>query len=534
MRTRFFTTIVASLTFLAGSSALAQQRYAGPPGWLSATANQKIWKTYCKGTAAGVTIPGVNYANAQVKSAAQNLSKVWNLSFYFYGPIVKAYGLQASAGKLVAPPADAPSGTNSNAHAFLVQLCGEFRDRAAMVEAKIRWVNNLFLLPRGQQRPFDPRYNVWSQVAAVSYKPYLTFSAALFYAKRQAAGPMLTIGSYTVDPPVEPQTACETKYIFTNYVARGVAFDGNLQTFKQGLAAWAPANCTQADLDYHYDFRGDSNFKPQSPESNGMIWYSTSIATHCASPSKAKDAKLKDADCAGYFKYPFWSRWNAARAGLATWLFRDSKYDSIFSGTGQSVTILPHREGYKRPFAFRVGSDPAAKNEFLAAWAADPAAWPAADIGFNRVCAATTDGRMAYERLRDAVNRHTDWYSSGFDDGMGMKRTQAYSPFVASSYEMSKSDNFTSPGTTVSSPSDGFKHWMFIFRVHKSAWYNSQSAQKRVPVDFDRHWFDETSLGTVSLAKSERAWDRLGTALEGELDSIVYLHNIKTSGEVLP
>jgi hypothetical protein len=532
MRTRFLTTILTSLTFLVTGSSLAQTRYGGPPGWLSATANQKIWKKYCTGTAAGTAIPGVNYSNELVRSAAAKLSKVWNTSFYFYGPILKVYGLQASAGKLVAPPANAPAGTTSNAHAFLVQLCGEFRDRAAMVEAKIRWVNNLFLLPRGPQRPIDPRYNLWSQVAAVSYRPYLNFSSALFSAKRQAAGPALTIGPYTVDPPVEPQTVCETKFIFANYVAKGIPFDGNLQAFKQALAAWAPTNCTQAELDSYYDFRGDSNFKPQSPESNGMIWYSTSIAAHCASPAKAKDAKLKDTDCANYFRYPFFNRWNAARAGLAAWLLRDSKYDSIFAGTGQRVTILPHREGYLRPFAFQVGSDPAPKSEFLPAWTAYPAGWAAGDIGFNR--AVSADGRLAYERLRDAVNRHTDWYSSGFNDGMGMNRSQAYSPFVASSYEMSKSDSFTSPGTTVSSPSDGFKHWMFIFRVHKSAWYNSYSVQQRVPVDFDRHWLDETSLGTVSLAKAERAWDRLGTALEGELDSIVYLHNIRTSGEVLP
>ncbi len=39
-------------------------------------------------------------------------------------------------------------------------------------------------------------------------------------------------------------------------------------------------------------------------------------------------------------------------------------------------------------------------------------------------------------------------------------------------------------------------------------------------------WFDETSFGDTSLANSEKAWDRLGTALEGELDSILYLWNV--------
>ena len=44
--------------------------------------------------------------------------------------------------------------------------------------------------------------------------------------------------------------------------------------------------------------------------------------------------------------------------------------------------------------------------------------------------------------------------------------------------------------------------------------------------------FDETSIGTNGLANSERALDRLGTALEGEMDSIIYLHNIRTNGSV--
>ena len=45
-------------------------------------------------------------------------------------------------------------------------------------------------------------------------------------------------------------------------------------------------------------------------------------------------------------------------------------------------------------------------------------------------------------------------------------------------------------------------------------------------------WFDETTFGTTGLAKSERAWDRLGTALEDEFDSILYLHNICSDGRL--
>ena len=45
-------------------------------------------------------------------------------------------------------------------------------------------------------------------------------------------------------------------------------------------------------------------------------------------------------------------------------------------------------------------------------------------------------------------------------------------------------------------------------------------------MNVDLNWFDETSLGTTGLAKREKAFDRLGIALEEELSTVLYLHNI--------
>ena len=156
-------------------------------------------------------------------------------------------------------------------------------------------------------------------------------------------------------------------------------------------------------------------------------------------------------------------------------------------------------------------------------------------MGFNTIVGFGTkkpNRELAFERLRDSVNRHTDWYASGYDDGSTPLREQAYSPFVASSYEMSASDAFTAPGATVKSPADGCKHWMFVFKLKKDKWYNAQSIVEKKPIDFNYHWLDETSLGTNYLADSEHAFDRLGTALEGEMDVILYLHNITVGGTV--
>ena len=129
-------------------------------------------------------------------------------------------------------------------------------------------------------------------------------------------------------------------------------------------------------------------------------------------------------------------------------------------------------------------------------------------------------------------------YASGYDDSnFEPKRAriinQAYSPFVASSYEMSESDAFTAPGITVNGPIDGRRQWMYVFKVHKSQWYNTDSLAAGTPLNFETQWFDETSFGTTHLADTERAWDRLGTPLEGEMESIIYLHNILNEGSAI-
>ncbi|MCJ8277167.1 MAG: hypothetical protein HRT44_07185, partial [Bdellovibrionales bacterium] len=134
---------------------------------------------------------------------------------------------------------------------------------------------------------------------------------------------------------------------------------------------------------------------------------------------------------------------------------------------------------------------------------------------------------LVYERLRGSVDRHTNWYAAGFNDGNGVVKDQAFSPFVASSYVMSASDEFTTCGITVQCPPDGLKRWMFIFRVKPENWYNPQRILDNEPVDFDKMWFDETSFGDSGLANGESAWDRLGTAMEEELDSILYLIHVE-------
>lgn len=469
--------------------------------------------------------------NSSLNRAVSNLESG---HFYFYGAIKRIYKL---SDKVV--PATAPAGTLPVGHNFLVQLCGEFRDRATMIEAKLKWIENLYTLPRGPQQPIDPKKNIWSQVASETYAPYLELAKALWEARRDASTLKISIPgeSDKIDNPVPPVTVCETKFLFTEYLYKKRPFDG-LPAFSAGFDAYQAqaGNCTADDKVDSYNFRGDSNFKHYSPESNGMIWPATSIAGNCATSTTAKagQTEYSSKDCADYFKKPFNSRFNAARAGLATWLFRDDKHGEVFSSQGSMVAIYPHLFANKAPFSFSFDYTSTTSDLFeFDARFVQSKKWSDPDIGFNDFTGIGSDKPnyvLAYERLRDAVDRHTDWYSSGYNDKAGTAKEQAYSPFVASSYVMASSDGFTSCGTTVQCPPDGLKRWMFVFRVKPANWYHPGKLMQNKPINFETMWFDETSFGKSSLADSERAWDRLGTSLEAEMDSILYLINVNDSG----
>lgn len=538
--------------------------YKGPPGALSETANKEMWNAFCVESKNddGESVPKPKYTHIGVVIAAKKLAQVAPKSFSMYSDIMYHYKSKA------------PEGVTQDAHNFLAYLCGEFRDRAQMIAAKLRWVSTLTLLPTQDNWKFDPDVNPWQQLTTNGYLRFINISNQIYSARENALTVKAKIGSIEdIDHPVQPYNHCEIKYIFKNYVFKKEikteeVFPG-LEAYETGLATFSKT-CSQDEKDTYYTFRGDSNFKPNSPESNGMIYFSRSVAARCETREKAKNfnalmatAKrrykraletapwdhpkpptvgnigrtLSDSDCKAYFDEPFKTRWNASRAGLATWMIHDQASDNSFQDAGLNVTVYPHTETALRPLDYTFlgphswesnSSTPpkGTKGGLLPGWQAE---WLSPDFGISKLSGQADTGAQkafVYGRIRDAVNRHTNWYSSAFNDGGTMNRDQAYSPFVASSYEMSKSNDFAQPGATVKTEGDGKKHWMFVFKVKKSNWYTSLDAQAGKRPDFEQMWFDERSMGTEYLAKSERAWDRLGTALEDELDSVLYLHNI--------
>lgn len=574
--------------------------------------NEAIFARFCIGRADSTEIPHVNYKNESVMQAALRLSRLEYNAFYFYSGPARAYGLRTKEYDLyrdlsrnvfvwvedgVKPPKDIrkqiesgelklvssdkkkrvwydprkkskPSEVTDPAHALLVQLCGEFRDRATMIEAKINWYNRIIPLPVKDQK-FDPKGDMWSQFSANDYSKYLTMSAQGWQAKRAYqseieqksvsplpqlidgvdlgvtvqllnAGRWVKIGNETHDVPVPAMTICESKYMQSEYIRKDENpwSSGDIRKsvpkYFEGLAKFQKSYCSKADVSYFYDFRGDSNIKQYSPEANGMIWHASSVSAKCSSATQSAP------DCANYFRRPFTSRWNAARAGAATWLTYARENEASFRNDSSMVAVFPfhgsevrHVDTSREPYAYSFdvnsqGGYPLDRG-LDTAWKKISNAFGLPSLGLIEMTDyKSEDGRyFVFNRLRNAVNRHTNWYQSGYNDGRGLQRVQAYSPFVASSYEPHESNAFTAPGYTVQGDADGRKYLMYVFRVPIANWVHSLTIKSGGVINFDTAWLDETSLGDTALAEAEKAFDRLGTALEGEFDSILYLHNIQ-------
>ncbi len=506
----------------------------GPPSYKWPDGHVSDWNEFCVGSLTDASVlPSPKYDNGKVAQAAKNLTKVNPHSFALYSTINAKYKGNSQAG--------IPQGTTPAAHEFLSYLCGEFRDRPSMVEAKIDWILRFNYMKKGQQPPIDTKKPLWMQVAASSYRPYLQISSQYFQQRQQrSAQKKHSFGQFTnVDYEIPATTVCENKFMIAEYVAKGKNYDG-IDPFEQAYNAWKTDNCSEEDLDWYNDFRGDGNFKPNTPESNGMIWQAQSVTLQCASTTKVRAAppfnqpnqviKLTDQDCANYFLRPFTTRWAGARAGLGAWILHDDSEFSSMDDSRAQVDMIPDFKAsiFTQPHNYVVEGNP---GKLRPDW---QSRWAAADLGLSD----NWNEERVYRQLKNSVDRHTDWYASGYDDGMnqGKKISEAYSPFVASSYEISASDAFTAPCYTIPCngevPARNWKHWMFVFKVKRDRWYTTTSVKEGKKLDFDHHWFDETSFGTTGLAKGEHAFDRLGTALEDELDTVIYMHNICKNGQI--
>jgi hypothetical protein len=139
----------------------------------------------------------------------------------------------------------------------------------------------------------------------------------------------------------------------------------------------------------------------------------------------------------------------------------------------------------------------------------------------------TFEQRMA--RFNAALDRHTNWGPTSYymldasdEDAEAdeIRMIGAYSPIVAMSYDISASDFFARRDFVPNDFEEDRVKWMFVMKLDVADYYNEKDMRAGKPIDFDHHYFNETSLSNDFF--SERALDHVGFIPPGDLHSIMY------------
>jgi hypothetical protein len=352
-------------------------------------------------------------------------------------------------------------------------------------------------------------------------------------------------GSRRVDHSVPPFTQCEMRFVFERYLVAGAPTSVVPSVYEAQYAAYRDSACSEQDLAYMYNFRGHVNLQPLWLESNAFIHNSR----------RARGAEISNGVRDTYLR-PFATRYHRARQAWATSLFhRDADHAAMIraseSGGGPILYITDQdldSDGVSdyRLFAQQgcgdqgVGLSVPSQNCNMVSWSTawstpnttghasswDPSHWGRADLGFMSAF-PTFEERMS--RLNQAIDRHTNWGPTGYymldatTPGDSSPRFfGAYSPIVAASYDVSASDFFIRRDYPSTDPFElGRAKWLFVMRFPVESYYDERALAAGEPIDFDRHYFNETSLSNDYY--DERALDHFGYIEGAEMVAQVYL-----------
>jgi len=602
-----------------------------------------LWNELCNANSIeqnSADIPYPNYKNEEILKAVEKLNYISNTqksnsdTFWLYSDIEKVYNLCTGAKKKnnTCPEINVNGLIiHPNTHNFLTILCGEFRDNVNLLEAKLKWVQNINIV-KNKKQTYDSNKGVWEQLTGTGYYDLVRISQELYSLKHSLLGE--NGDSYkTVDQQsVDALTTCEYRYILKQYLSmeKSIGYSKNdLIKYEQGLKKFfSTSECSADEKNYYNEFRGDGNFKPQSLESNAFIWNTRIFSQNCKTTKQANPGSvLTNEQCENYFKHPFSSRYNLAKEGMYRLFFYPRKLDPIMEkfnveivfmtedlnkdGIADMIVLDTSKEAGEKVAELRsqitrlkkdgqhgianvyakvmhfatlkaglavAHIDPTYKqlldqsyilalkivrdlkdkwqakvdNEGLEHFKADIAvidyflnlkdfegivfvtetennlekSLDASDKGFYDVFPSVNE---AWDRIATVLDRHTDWYKIDMLYlGYGFYQP-TYSPWVASSYYINKSDAFTKPGHAMGLAGDGHKHWMFVQKVKTNKWYRASDMNgswRKNSFDLLNTWFDETTFSRSGLGANEQGWDRFGSVTNDELDANLWLYEI--------
>ena len=458
-----------------------------------------------------------------------------------------AYGLESDSSSDEAEQAAA------KARNFMRVLCGEHRDYPEILAAKLKAIGSHTTAASPEPlTQVDPDANLFDQLTYPAYVKLVAVMNTMHTARSMAGsydGYHYGFGAYghgsrRMDHSVAPFTHCEMRFVFEHYLVDGAPAVVPSQ-YEAAYASYQANACSPADFETMYNFRGHVNFQPLWLESNAFIHNSR----------RARGAELSTGARDSYLR-PFASRYHRARQAWATYLLhRDADHSAMIAASewgGGPILYLTDQDQDGDGLAdYRlfselgcgdqgVGLSVPSQNCNMVSWTTawntpsttghasswSPSLWSQPDMGFMTAF-TTFEERMS--RLNQALDRHTNWGPTGYYmlDASSAGDTSprffgAYSPIVAASYDLSASDFFVRRDYPSTDPFElGHAKWLFVMRFPASSYYDEVDLAAGRPIDFDRHFFNETSLSNDFY--DERALDRWGYIEGAEMVAQVYL-----------
>jgi hypothetical protein len=266
-------------------------------------------------------------------------SYVKSMAFSPYNDFEETYGLCSGKKKYqnkCAPEQKGPKNVGINTHNMLTILCGEYRDNLSMLNKKLEWLSNAVITPNAKQT-YSKSKNVFDQLTGDGYKQMVKLSLALYQFRANEMGASAEAALEIEQESIQPMTICEYRYILSQYIVAGkeIRTSSEFNTYNNGLKTFmaSAGNCSASDKDYYYEFRGDGNFKAQTLESNGQLWFSRAFSSNCTAERKVGAntgrGAITIADCDNYFKSPSKTRGEINQAAMLKMFFYPNKADGL-------------------------------------------------------------------------------------------------------------------------------------------------------------------------------------------------------------
>ena len=306
------------------------------------------WEDYCVGAKKfSPEIPAPNYRTSMVLKAAEKLSRVHGRSFVLYSDIQKVYGqcYGAKAEKDECAPSQVrgkPEDVTVDAHNFLTILCSEFRDNEELMTAKLKWVSDMIIVPKGEQS-YSPVQGFWEQLTSEGYLALVNLSQKLYDLREGSKAEYLSYGTEELDQLSVPAlTECEYRFLLAEYISKGITSIKSLEKYQTNFEKFKETDqCSIAEKSNYNEFRGDGNFKPHSLESNAFIWNTRAFSRNCTNPTTAAPSSiLTDQDCKNYYSSPFSARKDLTLKGMYRLFFYHPSMQQTMDDYGDGLVFI--------------------------------------------------------------------------------------------------------------------------------------------------------------------------------------------------